>query len=158
MTAVPVREPAWSMPRNAISRGYSCAERRWRTKSWISRASSGPGVAPGRRTDPVDVVDIDRTNDEATIFGDLCDPATLAGITADAVILTQTLQYLSDPSAGLRHLFACLRPGGALLITVPCLQRELLFQTLLQLFPPPAEQLVVLYHPGLNRSLMRRQR
>lgn len=71
----------------------------------------------------VDVVDIDAANDEATIIGDLCDPATLAGVSADAVILTQTLQYLPDPLAGLRNLLGCLRPGGALLITVPCAQR-----------------------------------
>jgi SAM-dependent methyltransferase len=71
----------------------------------------------------VDIVDIDPTNTSATIVGDLCDPTTLTGVTADAVILTQTLQYLTDPVAGLRNVISCLRPGGALLVTVPCLQR-----------------------------------
>jgi SAM-dependent methyltransferase len=71
----------------------------------------------------VDVVDIDPTNEEATIVGDLCDPDTLVGVSADAVVLTQTLQYLTDPSSALQHLLGCLRPGGAMLVTVPCVQR-----------------------------------
>jgi SAM-dependent methyltransferase len=71
----------------------------------------------------MDVVDIDPSNTEATIVGDLCDPETLNGVTADAVILTQTLQYLPDPLSGLRNLFGCLKAGGAMLVTVPCLQR-----------------------------------
>jgi hypothetical protein len=71
----------------------------------------------------VDVLDIDPTNDKASIVGDLCDPRTLAGVAADAVILTQTLQYVPDPHAALQHLFGCLGPGGTMLVTVPCLQR-----------------------------------
>lgn len=71
----------------------------------------------------VDVVDLDPLNPRATVVGDLCDPATLGTRSYDTVLLTQTLQYLPDPVAGLRNLLRALRPGGSLLVTVPCLQR-----------------------------------
>lgn len=71
----------------------------------------------------VEVVDIDRHNPAATIIGDLCDPATLPPGRYDAAVVTQTLQLLHDPASGLRGLLASLRPGGTLLLTVPCLSR-----------------------------------
>lgn len=71
----------------------------------------------------VDVVDIDPSNSRATVVGDLCDPATLASGRYDAAIVTQTLQYLVVPAAGIRNLAASLRPGGVLLLTVPCVSR-----------------------------------
>jgi hypothetical protein len=71
----------------------------------------------------VEVVDIDSTNERATVVGDLCDSSTLAVGRYDAAIVTQTLQFLSDPDAALRSLFNSIKRGGCLLVTVPCLSR-----------------------------------
>lgn len=71
----------------------------------------------------VEVVDIDPANANATVVGDLCDPATLAPLRYDAAVVTQTLQFVRDPAAAVRHLVESLRPGGVLLLTVPCLSR-----------------------------------
>jgi SAM-dependent methyltransferase len=71
----------------------------------------------------VDVVDIDASNERATIVGDLCDPTTLQAARYDAAIVTQTLQFVSDVEAALRNLLRSLRAGGSLLITVPALSR-----------------------------------
>lgn len=71
----------------------------------------------------VEVVDVDPSNPNATVVGDICDPSTLEAAQYDAAVVTQTLQLVSDPQAALRHLLRGLRPGGALLVTVPCLSR-----------------------------------
>jgi SAM-dependent methyltransferase len=71
----------------------------------------------------VEVLDIDPANPAATTVGDLCDPATLARCRYDAAVVTQTLQLVRDPLAALSNLLGALRPGGTLLITVPCLSR-----------------------------------
>lgn len=71
----------------------------------------------------VHVVDLDAANQEATIVGDLCSAGTLPPQAFDAVLLTQTLQYLTAPVAAVQHVLASLRPGGTLLISVPCLGR-----------------------------------
>ena len=71
----------------------------------------------------VDIVDIDPENVEATIVGDLCLPGTLPPATFDVAVVTQTLQVVDDPAAAVHHLLTALRPGGCLLVTVPCLSR-----------------------------------
>ena len=71
----------------------------------------------------VAVLDIDPANQRATVVGDVCDPATVPPGTYDAAVVTQTLQMVDDPAAAIRNLLAGLRPGGALLLTVPCLSR-----------------------------------
>jgi hypothetical protein len=50
----------------------------------------------------VEVVDIDPANARAGVVGDLCDAATLEPGRYDAAVVTQTLQFVSDPVAGLR--------------------------------------------------------
>ncbi len=72
----------------------------------------------------VDVLDIDPENPAATVVGDVCDPSTLEPARYDAVIFTQTLQLVPDPTAALANLRRALRPGGVLLVTVPCLSRS----------------------------------
>lgn len=79
--------------------------------------------ATGLGAERVEVLDIDPTNPDATIVGDLCDPATLPVGTFDAAIVTQTLQLVPDPAAGLRTVLHALRPGGAALVTVPAMSR-----------------------------------
>jgi SAM-dependent methyltransferase len=73
--------------------------------------------------DVVEVVDVEPTNDRADIVGDLCDPGTLTPGRYDTAVVTQTLQYVSDPAAAVRNLYKSLRPGGSLVLTVPCVSR-----------------------------------
>lgn len=55
------------------------------------------------------------------ISGDLCDPAVLPKEAFDCIILTQTLQFVSDPAEALKNCNAALKPGGTLLMSVPVL-------------------------------------
>jgi SAM-dependent methyltransferase len=71
----------------------------------------------------VEIVDIDPHNPRATIVGDLCAAGTLPAAHFDVAVVTQTLQSVDDPAAAVRSLIASLRPGGCLLVTVPCLSR-----------------------------------
>ena len=52
------------------------------------------------------MVDIDASNERATVVGDLCDPTTLDVDRYDAAIITQTLQFVSDVEAALRNLIS----------------------------------------------------
>ena len=71
----------------------------------------------------VEVVDIDPANPRATVIADLCVPGSLPQRAYDAAVVTQTLHLVPDPVAALHTLMDALRPGGALLLTVPCLSR-----------------------------------
>jgi SAM-dependent methyltransferase len=77
----------------------------------------------GARVTRSDVLDIDPGNLAATIVGDLGNPATLPAHRFDAVVLTQTLQYARDVRQALGNIWASLRPGGVLLLSVPVLVR-----------------------------------
>jgi SAM-dependent methyltransferase len=77
----------------------------------------------GRGVDAIDILDVDPENAAATIVGDLVDPATLPPASFDALVVTQVLQYVSDPSAAIRTLIGALRPGGVLLLSVPGISR-----------------------------------
>jgi SAM-dependent methyltransferase len=69
------------------------------------------------------VLDIDRDNRQATVIADLCEPGSLAASAYDAVVLTQTLHLLPDDEVALANLWQALRPGGAMLLTAPCVSR-----------------------------------
>jgi SAM-dependent methyltransferase len=75
----------------------------------------------GQRVTRSDVLDINPVNRAATMVGDLQDPTALPASRFDAVILTQTLQYVTDAPQVLRHVWASLRPQGVLLMSVPVL-------------------------------------
>jgi SAM-dependent methyltransferase len=70
-----------------------------------------------------DVLDIDRANVNATIYGDLRRLDGVADATYDCVILTQVLLYIDDLDSAVRETARILKPGGTVLATVPCLQR-----------------------------------
>jgi SAM-dependent methyltransferase len=55
----------------------------------------------------------------ATIIGDLTVPNTLPKDAFDCLIVTQTLQFIYDIRAALAMMYAALKPGGTLLLTVP---------------------------------------
>lgn len=69
------------------------------------------------------VVDVDAGNRAVTVVGDLCAPGALPEAAYDTIIFTQVLQFLGEPGTALRTLWASLRPGGTMLVTVPCLSR-----------------------------------
>lgn len=77
----------------------------------------------GDRVTRSHVVDIDSGKPQATLVADLCVPGSLPALAFDCIILTQTLQLLSEQGAALENLWNALRPGGALLVTVPCVSR-----------------------------------
>lgn len=54
-----------------------------------------------------------------TIVGDMTLPETLPSEQYDCIVLTQTLQFIYDFRGALDSIFAALKPGGVLLITVP---------------------------------------
>jgi SAM-dependent methyltransferase len=66
-----------------------------------------------------DVLHVSADNPRATIVADLQHAPHVASGQFDAIILTQTLQLIFDVPAALRTLHRILKPGGALLVTVP---------------------------------------
>jgi SAM-dependent methyltransferase len=73
----------------------------------------------GTRVAQQDILNIDASNPNATLIGDLADPATLPAHSFDCIILTQTLHLVFDLGAAVANVRRALRPGGVLLITVP---------------------------------------
>jgi SAM-dependent methyltransferase len=59
-----------------------------------------------------------------TIAGDLTSPTLLEPAAFDCIILTQTLQFIYDTRAVLATCHAALKPGGVLLVTVPCISQS----------------------------------
>lgn len=66
-----------------------------------------------------DVLHISPEASEATIIGDLSQPGILPEAAFDCMVITQTLHLLIDVRAAIVRLHAALKPGGALLLTVP---------------------------------------
>jgi SAM-dependent methyltransferase len=71
----------------------------------------------------VDVLDIDPTNKNATIVGDLTHLSSVRDDTFDCFILTQTLQFIYDVEAAVAEAHRVLKPAGVLLATVPFVSR-----------------------------------
>jgi len=69
------------------------------------------------------ILDIDPTNPQATIYGDLSMPGVLEEGKLDCFILTQTLNIIYDFRSALVQSLRALRPGGVLLCTVSALNR-----------------------------------
>lgn len=77
----------------------------------------------GTRVELGDVLDVDPTNRQATITGDLTRADGGPADAYDCFILTQTLQYVTDPGAAFGYVARALRSGGVLLCTVPAVSR-----------------------------------
>jgi SAM-dependent methyltransferase len=77
----------------------------------------------GRNVESREVLDIDATNPNATIVADLANRAALPSGEYDCFILTQTLQLIFDFGSAIASAHQLLRPGGTLLVTVPCVSR-----------------------------------
>ena len=70
-----------------------------------------------------DILHFNAGNPYATIVGDLSAPGLLPEDRFDCIVLTQTLQFVFDIRCAIRNLYDALRPGGVLLLTVPCISR-----------------------------------
>jgi SAM-dependent methyltransferase len=70
-----------------------------------------------------DVLDVDAGNPQATIVADLSAADSAPSDTFDCFVLTQTLQYVPDPAAAVRHAHRLLRPNGVLLATLPSITK-----------------------------------
>jgi SAM-dependent methyltransferase len=77
----------------------------------------------GRDVDRADILDVDATNPAATFVADLTAADSVPTDAFDCFILTQTLQYVWDLRAAIRHVHRILRPDGAVLCTVPAMSR-----------------------------------
>jgi SAM-dependent methyltransferase len=75
----------------------------------------------GERVARTDIWHATSQNARATIVGDLANPPPLDPNQFDCVILTQTLQLIETPDAALGTVQRLLKPGGVLLLTVPCI-------------------------------------
>jgi glycosyltransferase involved in cell wall biosynthesis/SAM-dependent methyltransferase len=73
----------------------------------------------GDRVAVSEVLDIDASNQKATLVDDLTSGETLPSNAFDCVVLTQTLHLIFDVHAAARTLHRILKPGGVLLLTVP---------------------------------------
>jgi SAM-dependent methyltransferase len=69
----------------------------------------------------MDVLDIDAANPLATLIADLATADAIPDDAFDCFILTQTLQLIYDARSAIAHAHRIIRPGGALLATVPTL-------------------------------------
>jgi glycosyltransferase involved in cell wall biosynthesis/SAM-dependent methyltransferase len=66
-----------------------------------------------------DILHINSDNKQATFIGDLSNAPHISDNLFDCLILTQTLQMIYDYKEALATCHRILKPGGALLITVP---------------------------------------
>jgi SAM-dependent methyltransferase len=69
------------------------------------------------------VLDVDPENPLATHVADIASADELPSEAFDCFVLTQTLQYVFDARAAIRHAHRVLRPGGVLLLTLPVVSR-----------------------------------
>jgi SAM-dependent methyltransferase len=77
----------------------------------------------GTKIEHLDIVDRDPANPHATIIADLSAADSIASDSFDCFVLTQTLQFIYDVRAAVAHAHRILRPGGVLLVTVPCISK-----------------------------------
>jgi SAM-dependent methyltransferase len=70
-----------------------------------------------------DVIDVWPENPRATLIADLAAADSIPSGTFDCFILVQTLQYIYDLRAAIRHVHRILRPSGVVLCTLPAVSR-----------------------------------
>lgn len=66
-----------------------------------------------------DILHVHAGNPRATIIGDLSVPGVLPEAAFDCIVFTQTLHLIYDMPGAVACLWAALKPGGVLLLTVP---------------------------------------
>src|SRR5512142_1585969 len=70
-----------------------------------------------------DVLDSNPANSNATIFVDLDSAINVGSNEFDCLIFTQVLQFIRNLQGCIRELHRILKPGGVLLVTVPCVSK-----------------------------------
>src|SRR5215212_3387458 len=70
-----------------------------------------------------DVLDSNRANPKATILADLESTINVASDEFDCLIFTQVLQFIYNLQSCIHELHRVLKPGGTLLVTVPCISK-----------------------------------
>ena len=100
-------------------------EHRWRITGDILEVGEDRDASRfGHQVRRVEIVDIAHYNLLATLLADLAEVGSLAATSYDCAIVTHTLQHIPDAAAALANVWQSLRPGGSLLLTVPCLGRR----------------------------------
>ena len=66
-----------------------------------------------------DILHVNDTNPIATLIGDISDAPQIPDNSFDCIVLTQTLHLIYDFKGALETCHRILKPGGALLLTVP---------------------------------------
>jgi peptidoglycan/xylan/chitin deacetylase (PgdA/CDA1 family)/SAM-dependent methyltransferase len=69
------------------------------------------------------ILDVDATNQNATVLADLRSASEIPADQFDCIVLTQTLHVIDDIRAALSECRRILRPGGVLLATFPAASR-----------------------------------
>ena len=77
----------------------------------------------GSAVERSDVVDLAESNAGATVITDLRAAANIPDATYDCVILTQTLHVIAPMTEAVAECHRILKPGGVLLVTLPCVSR-----------------------------------
>jgi SAM-dependent methyltransferase len=77
----------------------------------------------GDRITRVDVIDVQAHNRRATVVADLRCAPNVPAASYDCIVLTQTLHLVDDMPAVVAECARMLRPGGVLLVTMPCASR-----------------------------------
>jgi SAM-dependent methyltransferase len=77
----------------------------------------------GQQASKSDVLHVESDNPKATIVADLMAAPQIGDGLFDAIICTQTLQFIPDVPAALQTLHRILKPGGVLLLTVPVMSQ-----------------------------------
>jgi len=77
----------------------------------------------GERISRLDVIDVDARNARATVVADLRCAPNVPSDSYDCILLTQMLHFVDDMPAVIAECARILRPGGVLLVTMPCASR-----------------------------------
>jgi SAM-dependent methyltransferase len=77
----------------------------------------------GVGVEQIDVLDVDGSNQRATIVADLTNADGIPSDTFDCFVFTQTLHIIYDIRAVLSTIGRILKPGGVLLCTLPSVSR-----------------------------------
>ncbi|MDD5068948.1 MAG: glycosyltransferase, partial [Candidatus Pacebacteria bacterium] len=80
-------------------------------------------VYGGEEVTKSDILDIEDSNQKATIIDDLRQLKTITDNAYDCIILTQVFQFIDDLAAAISECHRVLKKGGTILATLPCLSR-----------------------------------
>ena len=80
-------------------------------------------IRSGDQRSSISIIDIDPMNKEANIHGDIRNLYDVENDFFDCIIATQVLQFIDNVDAAIHEMLRILKPGGVLLITVPCCSR-----------------------------------